>query len=57
MLLRYLDGCSGKEIAGRLGISLGTVKDHLSKGVRDCARFFEAHGLVEATPGETEETA
>jgi hypothetical protein len=35
MLLRYLDGCSGKEIAARLGISLGTVKGHLLKGVRD----------------------
>ena len=50
MLLRYLDGCSGKEIAARLNISLGTVKGHLLKGVRDCARFFEARGLVDATP-------
>lgn len=48
MLLRYLDGCSGNEIAERLGISLGTVKCHLLKGVRDCARFFEARGLVDA---------
>jgi RNA polymerase sigma factor (sigma-70 family) len=48
MLLRYLDGCSGKEIGERLGISLGTVKGHLLKGVRDCARFFEARGLVDA---------
>jgi RNA polymerase sigma factor (sigma-70 family) len=55
MLLRYLDGCSGKEIAERLGISLGTVKGHLLKGVRDCARFFEARGLVEAAP-ETKES-
>lgn len=50
MLLRYLDGCSGKEIAARLGISLGTVKGHLLKGVRDCARFFAARGLVDAAP-------
>ena len=50
MLLRYLDGCSGKEIATRLGISLGTVKGHLLKGVRDCARYFEARGLVDAAP-------
>jgi RNA polymerase sigma factor (sigma-70 family) len=48
MLLRYLDGCSSKKIAEQLGISLGTVKGHLLKGVRDCAHFFEAHGLVEA---------
>jgi RNA polymerase sigma factor (sigma-70 family) len=57
MLLRYLDGCSGKEIAARLGISLGTVKGHLLKGVRDCARFFEARGLVEAPAPETEEAS
>ncbi len=50
MLLRYLDGCSGKEISERLDISLGTVKGHLLKGVRDCARFFEARGLVDAAP-------
>ena len=50
MLLRYLDGCSGKEIADRLGISLGTVKGHLLKGVRDCARFFETRGLVDPAP-------
>lgn len=54
MMLRYVDGCSGKEIARRLGISLGTVKGHLFKGVRDCARFFEARGLVEPAPGEGE---
>ncbi len=50
MLLRYLDGRSGKEIAARLGISLGTVKGHLLKGVRDCARYFEARGLADAAP-------
>ena len=50
MLLRYLDGCSGKEISKRLDISLGTVKCHLLKGVRDCARFLEARGLVDASP-------
>jgi RNA polymerase sigma factor (sigma-70 family) len=52
MLLRYLDGCSGREIADRLNISLGTVKGHLLKGVRDCARYFESHGLVDAAPGK-----
>ena len=57
MLLRYLDGCSGKEIALRLGISLGTVKGHLLKGVRDCARFFESRGLVVAARGETREAS
>ena len=53
MMLRYLDGCSGKEIATRLGISLGTVKGHLLKGVRDCVRFFEVRGLV-ATASQLE---
>ncbi len=57
MLLRYLDGCSGKEIASRLGISLGTVKGHLLKGVRDCARYFETRGLVDAAPVETREAS
>jgi RNA polymerase sigma factor (sigma-70 family) len=57
MLLRYLDGCSGKEIAARLGISLGTVKGHLLKGVRDCARFFEARGLVDAPAAATKEAS
>jgi DNA-directed RNA polymerase specialized sigma24 family protein len=56
MLLRYLDGCSGKEIAARLDISLGTVKGHLLKGVRDCARFFAARGLVD-TPNSTEKSS
>jgi RNA polymerase sigma-70 factor (ECF subfamily) len=55
MLLRYLDGYSGKEIAARLDISLGTVKGHLLKGVRDCARFFAARGLVDA-PAPTEKS-
>ena len=54
MLLRYLDGCSGKEISERLDISLGTVKGHLLKGVRDCARFFEARGMVEASSATKE---
>jgi RNA polymerase sigma-70 factor (ECF subfamily) len=53
MLLRYLDGLRGKEIAARQGISLGTVKGHLLKGVRDCARYFEAQGLVDAHPSRT----
>ncbi len=57
MLLRYLDGCSGKDIAERLGISLGTVKGHLLKGVRDCARLFEARGFIEIAPSENKEVS
>jgi len=55
MLLRYLDGRSSKEIGLRLGISVGTVKGHLLKGVRDCTRFFEMRGLVEPAPAEIRE--
>jgi DNA-directed RNA polymerase specialized sigma24 family protein len=55
MLLRYLDGASGKEIASRLDISLGTVKGHLLKGVKECARFFAERGLVDAAPTEAKE--
>jgi RNA polymerase sigma-70 factor (ECF subfamily) len=57
MLLRYLDGCSGKEISERLDISLGTVKGHLLKGVRDCARFFEVRGLVDPAAIEDKEAS
>jgi RNA polymerase sigma-70 factor (ECF subfamily) len=46
MMLRYLDGFACKEIAAHLGISLGTVKNHLLKGVHACVRHFEARGLV-----------
>jgi len=53
MLLRYLDDCSGKEIADRLGISLGTVKGHLSRASATALALFEARGLVDAQP-ETE---
>lgn len=52
MLLRYLDGCSSREIAARLGVSVGTVKGHLLKGKRDCTRFFEQRGLVQPAPAE-----
>jgi RNA polymerase sigma factor (sigma-70 family) len=57
MFLRYLEGCSGKDIAARLDISLGTVKGHLLKGVRDCARFFEARGLIETVAEKDKEVS
>lgn len=46
ILLRYLKGCSYKEIAGLLGISTETVKTHMEKGVQRCAEYFEARGLL-----------
>jgi RNA polymerase sigma factor (sigma-70 family) len=46
MLLRYVDGFSAQEIAAHLGLAAATVRVHLMKGVRDCAQFFRAHGLL-----------
>jgi RNA polymerase sigma-70 factor (ECF subfamily) len=47
MLLRYVDGFSASEIAVHLGLAAATVRVHLMKGVRDCARFFRDRGLLE----------
>lgn len=46
IMLRYLKGCSYKEIASILGISTETVKTHMAKGVRLCSEYFEARGLL-----------
>jgi RNA polymerase sigma-70 factor (ECF subfamily) len=55
MLLRYVDGFSAKEIAAHLGLASATVRVHLMKGVRDCAQFFRAHGLLDvAATGEAD---
>jgi RNA polymerase sigma factor (sigma-70 family) len=48
MLLRYVDGFSANEIAAHLGLASATVRVHLMKGVRDCAQFFRANGLLDA---------
>ena len=48
MLLRYVDGFSAQEIAAHLGLAAATVRVHLMKGVRDCAQFFRARGLLDA---------
>jgi RNA polymerase sigma factor (sigma-70 family) len=45
IMLRYLKGCSYKEIAALLDVSTETVKTHMAKGVRRCAEYFEARGL------------
>jgi len=47
MLLRYVDGFSASEIAVHLGLAAATVRVHLMKGVRDCAEFFRARGLLD----------
>ncbi len=46
IMLRYLDDLSYKEIAAQLGISPETVKVHMAKGMRRCAAFFAARGLL-----------
>lgn len=47
IMLRYLKGCSYKEIAAILGVSTETVKTHMAKGVERCTAYFAAHGLLE----------
>lgn len=47
IMLRYLKGSSYKEIAAILGISTETVKTHMAKGVKLCADFFAARGLLQ----------
>lgn len=55
MLLRYVDGFSAQEIAAHLDLAPATVRVHLMKGVRDCAQFFRANGLLDvAATGEAD---
>ena len=42
-LMRKVHGMSHKEIASELGIAISTVEKHMTKGVRDCARYVEEH--------------
>ncbi len=46
MLMRYRDGLACKEIAARLQLSPETIKVHLARGMRACAEFFAARGLL-----------
>ena len=57
MMLRYIEGFACKEIAAHRGISLGTVKNHLLKGVHACSRHFEARGLVPPEAPTEKETS
>ena len=56
MLLRHMDGFAVKEIAAHLGLSVGTVKGHLLKGMKDCARSFEQRGWIEPREAAGERT-
>jgi RNA polymerase sigma factor (sigma-70 family) len=51
MMLRHLDGFALKEIAAHLDLSMSTVKEHLTKGLRACARHFEDRGFVPPPEG------
>lgn len=51
IMLRYLKGCSYKEIAAQLEISTETVKTHMEKGVQRCADYFEARGILRERTG------
>ncbi|HYC70161.1 MAG TPA: sigma-70 family RNA polymerase sigma factor [Opitutaceae bacterium] len=57
VMLRYLKGCSYKEIAALLAISPETVKTQIAKGVQRCAEYFEARGLRPALPAVPERDA
>jgi DNA-directed RNA polymerase specialized sigma24 family protein len=47
--LRFQENLSYKEIAARLGVTTDTVKVHLGRGIRRCAKFFSARdGLPDA---------
>jgi len=56
IMLRYLKGCSYKEIAAILGVSPETVKTHMAKGVKLCADYFSARGLLEERKLFSDET-
>ncbi|MBE7538361.1 MAG: RNA polymerase sigma factor [Opitutaceae bacterium] len=54
VLLRHLEGLSYKEIAVRLDVSTETVKTQLAAGMRRCADYFSAQGLLR--PSVSKET-
>lgn len=54
LTLRLLYGLSHKEIASQLRISEHTVKAQLAKGMRRCAAYFEARGMLK-NPSNREE--
>lgn len=46
VLLRFQENLSYKEIAGRLGVTTDTVKMHLGRGIRRCAKFLSHRCLL-----------
>ena len=51
VLLRFQEDLSYKEIAERLGVTTDTVKMHLGRGIRSCARFFFHRHLLRSGGG------
>jgi RNA polymerase sigma-70 factor (ECF subfamily) len=56
IMLRYFDGLSYLEIAGRLGVSLDTVKTQMARGTRRCAEYFRDRGLLGSAPSKVAST-
>lgn len=50
--LRFQENLSYKEIAARLGVTTDTVKVHLGRGIRRCAKFFSDRDLLRRGTGE-----
>ena len=49
-LLRRLEGCSQKEVAARLNISVKTVEAQLTRALKRCAHFMAKHDVVRPHP-------
>ncbi len=49
--LYYLEDCSYQEIAGTLGVPLGTVKSRLARGLAQLQGIMAARSRVPAVPG------
>lgn len=46
LTLRKIEGLSQREIAARLGIAEHTVEAQVANGMRRCAQFFRARGVL-----------
>lgn len=51
VLLRFQESLSYREIADRLGVTTDTVKMHLGRGIRRCAKFFSQRHLLRRDQG------
>lgn len=55
--LRFQENLSYKEIAERLGVTTDTVKVHLGRGIRRCAKFFASRDLSLRGAGRTKDAS